>query len=77
MSLRTENIKLRPEKSLGDFTGYLGILAQSALKLQKLPRNQKWWYTPVVPALGKLTKEDGAFKASLGCTGCLRLASAT
>jgi hypothetical protein len=26
----------------------------------------EWWYTPVVPALGRLKQEDGEFKASLG-----------
>jgi hypothetical protein len=25
-----------------------------------------WWYTPVIPALGKLRKEDHEFEASLG-----------
>jgi hypothetical protein len=25
------------------------------------------WYTPAIPALGKLRQEDLEFKASLGC----------
>jgi hypothetical protein len=27
---------------------------------------QVWWYIPVIPALGRLAKEDHEFEASLG-----------
>jgi hypothetical protein len=28
--------------------------------------SQVWWYTPVIPALGRQKQEDLVFKASLG-----------
>jgi hypothetical protein len=28
--------------------------------------SQKWWFTPVIPALGKIKQEDQEFEASLG-----------
>jgi hypothetical protein len=33
-----------------------------------------WWYTPIIPALGRL-KKDHAFKAGLGYTArpCLKI----
>jgi hypothetical protein len=36
--------------------------------------SQAWWYTPVIPALGRLRQEDHDFEASLGYrrTRCLK-----
>jgi hypothetical protein len=37
-------------------------------KSKTLRSSWKWWYTPVIPALGRLRQEDLEFEASLGYT---------
>jgi hypothetical protein len=32
----------------------------------KIPANQALWFTPIIPALGRLRQEDFEFKSSLG-----------
>jgi hypothetical protein len=43
---------------------------EALLSRLKKERNAEWWYTPVVPVLGRLTQEDHEFKASL--RSCLK-----
>jgi hypothetical protein len=34
--------------------------------MNKQPLNRAWWFTPLIPALGKLSQKNLEFEASLG-----------
>jgi hypothetical protein len=39
------------------------------LSLKNLDRSQMWWFTPVIPALGRLKQQDQEFEVSPGYIG--------
>jgi hypothetical protein len=43
----------------------LGASVKEGSSRQKGERSQAWWCTPVIPALGRLRREDGKFQDSL------------
>jgi hypothetical protein len=45
---------------------YPGILCSFICTVYVFILNQAWWYTPVIPALGRLMQEDLEFTVSLG-----------
>lgn len=47
---------------------------QALRESMKESLNPEWWYTPVIPALGRWRPEDREFKASPGCRENAKLA---